>query len=264
MQEFITADSIVVWRALCLWPEKTYYLRDIFGFWIFASACIAIADGFNTVVINIRAAGDASKVDGWQRLDSSSMLVSLSVNFAATTLILVKVWQIRQAWGTTSLGKSVPYRILIILIECGFFFCAVQSFAVISPILAGIYPSIVLLVIQQQSSIDGTNVVIYDITISNPEKDGHGDSNGHNHISVIGFTNQDSDLESGNRNLMAFWSGENLLVGLHGHHGHHGEVSTGGASNKDYAVIKRKRLDRTELSKSRAKVTLRLARTQSL
>jgi len=42
----------------------------------------------------MRAAGDATKVDGWQKLDSSSMFVSLSINVATTTLILVKVWYV--------------------------------------------------------------------------------------------------------------------------------------------------------------------------
>ncbi|KAF5344366.1 hypothetical protein D9758_013275 [Tetrapyrgos nigripes] len=228
LQGINAIDSIVVWRALSLWPRKKY-LRYIFGFWIFASAVIALADGFNTVVINIRAAGDASKVDGWQRLDSSSMLVSLSINVAATTLILFKAWRTRQTWRDANLGGSMPYRILISLIECGFLFCViqalnasvalqngnssslgtlemfVQSFAVMTPIFAGTYPSIVLLIVQQRSVIDGeTDVVIFDTTISTPAQHGHGNVNGHNLTSIIRLEiYQASDLESGNGNLTA-------------------------------------------------------------
>ncbi|THV05832.1 hypothetical protein K435DRAFT_960902 [Dendrothele bispora CBS 962.96] len=262
---FLQADSIVVWRALSLWPEKKY-LRYIFCFWIFASACIALADGFNTVAINIRAAGDASKVDGWQRLDSSSMLVSLSINVAATTLILIKVWQTRQIWGNINLGRSKPYRILISLIECGFLFCAVQainasvslhngpnssslgslemfvqSFAVMSPILAGIYPSIVLLIVHRQSAIDGgTDLVIFDTTISNripkfnvtQHGHGHGNDIGHDLTSVIRFTNQGSDLELGNGNSTLWSRGD--PEGLSGSHAHRGEESSrAGGGNKD-------------------------------
>ncbi|THV05814.1 hypothetical protein K435DRAFT_789846 [Dendrothele bispora CBS 962.96] len=268
---FIAADSIVVWRAISLWPEKKY-LRYIFGFWIFASACIALADGFNTVAINIRAAGDASKVDGWQKLDSSSMLVSLSINVAATTLILIKVWQTRQMWGNTNLGRSTPYRILVSLIECGFLFCAVQainasvslhngnssslgslqmfvqSFAVMSPILAGIYPSIVLLIVHRQSAIDGgTDLVIFDTTISDrmPKFDltqhghGHENDNGHDLTSVIRFRSQGSDLESGNGNSTTFWSRGNP-EGLSDSNAHRGEESSGASvSNKDNGMSQR-------------------------
>ncbi|KAL0570929.1 hypothetical protein V5O48_011030 [Marasmius crinis-equi] len=229
---FVAADSIVVWRALSLWPEKKY-LKYIFGLWMFASASIALANGFNTVAINIRAAGDESRVDGWQKLDSSSMLVSLSINLAATTLVLVKVWHTRQMWGNF-VRMSTPYRMLISLIECGFVFCIVQainasvslnngnslslgslemfvqSFAVMSPILAGMYPSIVLLIVQQQSAIDGgTDVVIFDTTInthiSNSEpkvnltQHRNGSASGHDLTSAIRFgPSEASDLESGN------------------------------------------------------------------
>ncbi|KAK7458064.1 hypothetical protein VKT23_009970 [Stygiomarasmius scandens] len=260
LQGIYATDSIIVWRAISLWPEKKY-LRYIFGFWIFASAGIALADGFNTVVINIRAAGDGSKVDGWQKLDSSSMLVSLSINVATTTLILVKVWQTRRVWGNTNLGRSTPYRILISLIECGFLFCAiqainasvslhngnsaslgsltmfVQSFAVMSPILAGIYPSVVLLIVQRQSAIDGgTDVVIFDTTVSNPEHElsitqhRHENASGHDLTSVIRFTSQASDLESGNENSVTFGSREGPLGGSHANCG---EESRGSASKKD-------------------------------
>ncbi|THV00218.1 hypothetical protein K435DRAFT_794334 [Dendrothele bispora CBS 962.96] len=256
---FIAADSIIVWRALSLWPERKY-LRYIFGFWIFASAGIVLADGFNTVSINIHAAGEASKVDGWQKLDCSSMLMSLSINAAATALILAKVWQTRQLWGNINLWGSKPYRILISLIECGFLFCViqainasvslhngssslfdslgmfVQSFAVMSPILAGIYPSIVLLIVHQQSAIDGqTNLDIFNTTLSEPRfnhtQHGHGNVSGQDLTSVIRITSQGIDLESGNENPTTFWSRgdpEGLNV-----HANCGEESRGGASNKD-------------------------------
>ncbi|KAJ8091175.1 hypothetical protein PM082_004151 [Marasmius tenuissimus] len=284
---FIAADSVIVWRALSLWPEKRY-LRYIFGFWIFASATIALANGFNTLAINLRAAGNPTKVDGWQRLDSSSMLVSLSINIAATILILVKVWQTRQMWGKKNLGGSKPYRILISLIECGLLFCAiqvssstgrvrptiiklrylqainasvslnngnssslgslamfVQSYAVMSPILAGMYPSIVLIIIRPQSVINGgTDVSILENTIpkfepnkSNLTPHDHGDdANGHIFTSVIGFTSQASDLESGNGTSATFLSRTNPSKDHSG--SHRGEGSTrGAASDKDYDSI---------------------------
>ncbi|KAL0056722.1 hypothetical protein AAF712_016670 [Marasmius tenuissimus] len=245
---FLAADSIIVWRALSLWPEKRY-LRYIFGFWIFAS--IAVANGFNTLAINMRAAGDATKVDGWQKLDSSSMLVSLSINIAATALILVKVWQTRQMWGKKNSGRSTPYRILISLIECGLLFCAIQAinasvslnngnssslgslamfvqyYAVMSPILAGMYPSIVLLIVRQQSAIDGeTDVFIFENTIPRSEPNkfnltprGHGnDANGHNLTSAIRFTSEASDLESGNGTSATFFSRADAVEGRGGSH----------------------------------------------
>ncbi|KAL0570926.1 hypothetical protein V5O48_011027 [Marasmius crinis-equi] len=269
LQGINATDSIVVWRALSLWPEKRY-LRYIFGFWMLTSAGIVLANGFNIVAINIRAAGDASKVDGWQKLDSSSMLVSLSINFAATTLILVKVWQTRQTWGNL-VRMSTPYRMLISLIECGFLFCAVQainasvslnngnpsslgslemfvqSFAVMSPILAGIYPFIVLLIVQQQSTIDGgTDVFVLDTTIDttisnsepkvNPTQHRNGNTSGHGFTSVIRFgTSQASDLESGNVNPGTFWSRRDP-DGLGGSHVQRGGESRGGKSDKDSGI----------------------------
>ncbi|KAL0059992.1 hypothetical protein AAF712_013228 [Marasmius tenuissimus] len=268
VQGINATDSIIVWRALSLWPEKRC-LRYVFGFWIFASASIALANGFNTLAINIRAAGDATKVDGWQKLDSSSMLVSLSINIAATTLILVKVWQTRQTWGKTNVCQSTPYRILISLIECGFLFCAIQainasvslhngnssslgslqmfiqSFAVMSPILAGMYPSIVLLIVRQQSAINGeTDVVIFEGTIPKSEpklnltQHGHeNDANGHNLTSVIRFQkSQASDLESGNGTSATFLSRAVASEGHGGLHAHPSEESRGVASYKDDGI----------------------------
>ncbi|KAL0571640.1 hypothetical protein V5O48_010313 [Marasmius crinis-equi] len=225
------------------------------------NAIIALANGFHTVAITIHAAGDATKVDGWQELDSSSMLVSLCVNVAATTLILVKVWQTRQMWGTVNLGRSTVYRILVSLTECGFLFCTiqainasvslhngnsslmgslqmfVQSFAVMSPILAGMYPSIVLLIVRQQSAINGeTDVAIFEnFTIPNSEPKFNTTQHGHGHdlTSVIRFASHASDLESGNRNTATVWSRGDPVGAFGGSHAHCGEGSRGGASNKD-------------------------------
>ncbi|THV05847.1 hypothetical protein K435DRAFT_849592 [Dendrothele bispora CBS 962.96] len=259
--DFIAADSTAVWRALSLWPEKKY-LRYMFGFWIFASACIALADGFNTVAIKIRAAGDASKVNGWQKLNSSSVLVSLSINVAATTLIfcqsLANGDQTHQMWGNTNLGLtgfSSPHRMQFPAINTsvslhngnssslGSLEMFVQSFAVMSPILAGIYPSIVLLIVRQQSTNDGgTDLVIFDTTISNriPKfnltQHGHENYNGHDLTSVTRFITQGSDLKSRNGNLTTFWSRGNP-EGLSGSNVHRGEESSAaGVSNKDNGV----------------------------
>ncbi|KAK1227052.1 hypothetical protein PQX77_009962 [Marasmius sp. AFHP31] len=234
------------------------------------SASIALANGFNTLAINIRAAGDATKVDGWQKLDSSSMLVSLSINIAATTLILVKVWQARQVWGKKNSGRSTPYRILISLIECGFLFCAIQAinafvslnngnssslnsldmfvqyYAVMSPVLAGMYPSIVLLIVRQQSAIDGeTDVFIFENTIPKSEADrinltphGHAgnDVNGHNLTSAIRFTSQGSELESGNGTSATFFSRADASEDHGG--SRRGDESTKGIANvKDHDGI---------------------------
>ncbi|KAL0566393.1 hypothetical protein V5O48_015617, partial [Marasmius crinis-equi] len=176
--------------------------------------------------------------------------------------------QTRRRWGETNLGRSTPYRILISLIECGFLFCAiqainasvslnngnssslgslemfVQSFSVISPILAGMYPSIVLLIVRQQSAIDGeTDVVIFENTVPKSEpkfnltQHGHrNDGDGHDLTTVIRFTSQASDLESGNGTSATFWSRGDQSEGHSGSNAHRGEESRDGVSNKDDGI----------------------------
>ncbi|KAJ3994104.1 hypothetical protein F5050DRAFT_577138 [Lentinula boryana] len=124
---FFAGDAIVVWRASILWSTSRA-VRYILCLLLAGSAAASIYDVTNFSITLTSNKGTSG--NGFLRGDAASMFVSLAVNLAATSFIMIKAWLFRQSIKDTmsqeKVNKNVPFRILFSLVECGLFFCAAQ------------------------------------------------------------------------------------------------------------------------------------------
>ncbi|KAF9255302.1 hypothetical protein L218DRAFT_1008725 [Marasmius fiardii PR-910] len=198
---FFAGDVIVVWRACILWYNSKF-VRYVL--------CLLLAG----------SAGQSG--NGFLKGDAASMFVSLGVNLAATTCIIVKAWKYRQSIRVMTVHdtsrKNVPFRILLSLVECGLFYCAVQiangvltivgdapsvfGRAVVSQFtefFAGTYSALVISIIASQRSIIENSSVIVEGSDRQPvtgdiEK---GRCSGPNHSTIRFATRSDGTSQLG-------------------------------------------------------------------
>ncbi|KAJ3926133.1 MAG: hypothetical protein NXY57DRAFT_1029940 [Lentinula lateritia] len=126
--QFFAGDAIVVWRASVLWSHSRA-VRYTLCVLLAGSAAASIYDVTNFSVILTSNKGASG--NGFLKGDASSMFVSLAVNLAATSCIMSKAWLFRQSIKKTMsrdrVNKNVSFKILLSLVECGLFYCAVQA-----------------------------------------------------------------------------------------------------------------------------------------
>ncbi|KIK62080.1 hypothetical protein GYMLUDRAFT_73036 [Collybiopsis luxurians FD-317 M1] len=124
---FFAGDAIVVWRASVLWSDSKI-VRYTLCLLLAGSAAASIYDVTNFSIILTSNKGESG--NGFLKGDAASMFVSLTVNLAATSCIMIKAWLFRQSIKDTmsqdKVNKNVPFRILLSLVECGLFYCAAQ------------------------------------------------------------------------------------------------------------------------------------------
>ncbi|KAH7870610.1 uncharacterized protein C8R40DRAFT_1211802 [Lentinula edodes] len=125
---FFAGDAIVVWCASVLWSHSRavqYTLCVLLA----GSAAASIYDVTNFSIILTSNKGASG--NGFLKGDASSMFVLLAVNLAATSCIMSKAWLFRQSIKKTMsrdrVNKNVLFKILLSLVECGLFYCAVQA-----------------------------------------------------------------------------------------------------------------------------------------
>ncbi|GAW10175.1 deoxyribose-phosphate aldolase [Lentinula edodes] len=125
---FFAGDVIVVWRASVLWSHSRA-VRYTLCVLLAGSAAASIYDVTNFSIILTSNKGASG--NGFLKGDASSMFVSLAVNLAATSCIMSKAWLFRQSIKKTmsrdQVNKNVSFKILLSLVECGLFYCAVQA-----------------------------------------------------------------------------------------------------------------------------------------
>ncbi|KAJ3748210.1 hypothetical protein EV360DRAFT_89821 [Lentinula raphanica] len=181
---FFAGDAIVVWRASVLWSSSRI-VRYVLYLLLAGSAAASIYDVTNFSIILTSNKGASG--NGFLKGDAASMFVSLAVNLAATSCIMVKAWLFRKSIKDTmsrrKVNKNVPFRILLSLVECGLFYCAAQIangiltvdgdtasvfgraiVAQFTEFFAGTYSALVISIIASQRSIlesssilDGSN-----------------------------------------------------------------------------------------------------------
>ncbi|KAJ4466167.1 hypothetical protein C8J55DRAFT_243739 [Lentinula edodes] len=92
-----------------------------------AAASIYDVTNFSIILTSNKGASGNEFLKG----DASSMFVSLAMNLAATSCIMSKAWLFRQLVKKTlsrdRVNKNVSFKILLSLVECGLFYCAVQA-----------------------------------------------------------------------------------------------------------------------------------------
>lgn len=203
----IAGDVVVVWRALALWPRS--WLLKI-GMWacILANIALSIWATVEHRKDDLIAAGDASKLNSVDWI-SAAVYMSFAINVVATAMILLKFWFLRrlgnQRGERKPIARSRVHNILVVLVECGFVYCALQLFIAVTSSqqlavpgavallndniivpLSGAYTSvIVILVANQKSSIDGT-----DIIGTPPPVQDQNHHPGNSHLSTIHFANR--------------------------------------------------------------------------
>ncbi|KIK54114.1 hypothetical protein GYMLUDRAFT_77269 [Collybiopsis luxurians FD-317 M1] len=124
---FFAGDAIVVWRASVLWSNSRA-VRYVLCLLLTGSAATSIYDVTNFAIILTRNKGASG--NGFLKVDAASMFVSLTVNLAATSCIMIKAGLFRQSIKDTisrdKVSRNVPFQILLSLVECGLFYCAAQ------------------------------------------------------------------------------------------------------------------------------------------
>ncbi|KAL1733817.1 hypothetical protein EV714DRAFT_281559 [Schizophyllum commune] len=162
---YIISDAIVVWRAWILWPNN----RVAQGLLLMCMAYSAVA-----VIVNGALQANMSDSPVPHTIARSAMLVT---NAVATALVGIKLWiyrrNVRASMKLMSGGGQVG-GILVLLVESGVVYCVVwilemssinrsveylMNFGALTFVLAGIYPTFVVLVVTLQQHATAQSMI---------------------------------------------------------------------------------------------------------
>ncbi|KAH8103609.1 hypothetical protein BXZ70DRAFT_742410 [Cristinia sonorae] len=178
---YVLTDGVVVWRAwvLCRDDSRNGLMVSL-GF--LALACLSVT---STIAIRIglfvATKGQLNKhlsraIDITQ---VANLVFSLLTNFTATSIVALKAWRHRRFFTEMRVRDSKTHssRIMALLIESGFFYCISLITVLVATVirlpvgtfgdlytpvnvqLAGIYPIVVLLLVNHERSLDHTMFV---------------------------------------------------------------------------------------------------------
>ncbi|KAL1662719.1 hypothetical protein GGF50DRAFT_58418, partial [Schizophyllum commune] len=153
---YIISDAIVVWRAWILWPNNRI-----------AQGLLLLCMTYSAVAVIVNGALQASMSDSPvpHTIARSAMLVT---NAVATALVGIKLWLYRRNVSASMKlmsGGGQVGGILVLLVESGVVYCVVwvlemssithnvdylMNFGALTFVLAGIYPTFVVLVVTLQ------------------------------------------------------------------------------------------------------------------
>ncbi|KAL1682899.1 hypothetical protein EV122DRAFT_273883 [Schizophyllum commune] len=162
---YIISDAIVVWRAWILWPDS----RIAQGLLLLCMTYSAVA-----VIVNGALQANMSDSPVPHTIARSAMLVT---NAVATALVGIKLWiyrhNVRASMKLMSGGGQVG-GILVLLVESGVVYCVVwilemssinrsveylMNFGALTFVLAGIYPTFVVLVVTLQQHVTAQSMI---------------------------------------------------------------------------------------------------------
>lgn len=173
---FILSDGIVLWRTWVLYWEQR---------WIMLAPCALLLGTIGTSLAFLALDSNPSIMDSTTlvlastRTFNAALALSLATNVVSTMLIFYKLWshlRFKRKMGIKSKSTSPVQKVMIILVESGVVFCAIQAInlslqivqprqvsqasaiatAVVLVILdmaTAMYPSIVVLIVSQQRSM---------------------------------------------------------------------------------------------------------------
>ncbi|EJD06700.1 uncharacterized protein FOMMEDRAFT_63622, partial [Fomitiporia mediterranea MF3/22] len=169
---YIVTDSVVVWRAWVLCKNSG---TSIFVIPFLFLACTSVSV---VATIGLRVTMDVRPVDLNRAIDISqiaNLVLSLITNISATSIIGFRAWQHRQSIRTMISREretsTKVERILTLLVESGLIYCISGVIVLIASVIrlpyhtlgdvytpvhvqvAGIYPTIVLILVSQQRSL---------------------------------------------------------------------------------------------------------------
>jgi len=172
---FILSDCIVLWRTWVLYPREWIMLAPcalLFGTIGTSLAFLALES--NPAIMDSETLGLAST-----HTFNASLALSLATNVVSTILIFYKLWahlSLRRKIGMKRKSASPVQKVMIVLVESGVVFCAIQAInlslelvlpreesqvsiiatgvvLVVLDVATAMYPSIVVLLVSQQRSM---------------------------------------------------------------------------------------------------------------
>jgi len=180
---YIIADGVVIWRAWALCPDQSRVVLKI----------PVVALGINTVIYLVTVAARAIQILLASKHEDTHIVIiigrvinntqvahltmSVLINIFATSIIALKAWKYRKLLMESGIDVRSPrqaFRILAILVESGMIYILIGITSVVSiPILTsfkfaelstlfmlaaiqlvGIYPIVVILLVEKKSSLN--------------------------------------------------------------------------------------------------------------
>ncbi|KAF5378555.1 hypothetical protein D9615_007035 [Tricholomella constricta] len=199
----ILSDGVVIWRAWVLYPDKQ---------WIMLIPCALLLGTIGVtvafIVLNFKSYQNPMLNSAMDDMFGASLTLSLATNVVATSLIFYKLWghlQFLRRMGIKQNSTSPAQKILIVLVDTGLAFCALQITSVVLQfvpqppesstlltseiflsclnVVTAMYPSIVIVLVNlQRSTVEtfgfGSHIgiqTVQDIEISpaRPASSGH-------------------------------------------------------------------------------------------
>ncbi|KAI4524752.1 hypothetical protein K525DRAFT_266714 [Schizophyllum commune Loenen D] len=171
----VISDALVVWRAWVLPWTQGRIVRGALLFCVVCSAVAAIIDG----VWSAKEMYEGNKPE-WLSILSTALL--LVTNFVTTVLVAIEVWIYRRdvaAWLHPASPGQRAGAVLMILLESGLVYCAfwvivliidcattpesefsfILIFASTAPLLAGIYPTFVVVIVTAQQHLTTKSII---------------------------------------------------------------------------------------------------------
>jgi len=130
---FVIADTIIVWRAWVIWAESRK-IQIFMVIVLLVDLGVNIADG----IVDARVDSDLSFIGRSTTLDWIVVVINLTVNTTATLLIVYRAWkhhQSKEALSLTQTPKTQVEAILMLLIESGALFAAIQVLYIVFSVL---------------------------------------------------------------------------------------------------------------------------------
>jgi len=172
----IISDAVVIWRAWVLFPERRWVMILPVSMLVGTTSCTLAF-----IALSLAHKGSGKPLN--DMLYGSTFILSLSTNIIATLMITYKLWSHRKFLVKDlglNRGQSAVQKVLDIMVESGFSYCALQIITVTldylptapelgSPfeyavqvflssytILSAMYPTIVIVLVNSQRSFVDT------------------------------------------------------------------------------------------------------------
>ncbi|KAF9060302.1 hypothetical protein BDP27DRAFT_1370672 [Rhodocollybia butyracea] len=126
--QILIGDAVVCWRAWVLLHRNRFW-KFTLALLMLSNIVVNIVDAsFDVAVVNTDLIDGATVI-----FDCLALATTLAVNLLATSLIGWKVWSHHQTLKAASMATKTPIqKILLLLVESGIFFLAVQLLAFIA------------------------------------------------------------------------------------------------------------------------------------
>ncbi|EEB92435.1 hypothetical protein MPER_09054 [Moniliophthora perniciosa FA553] len=190
---YLLTDGVVLWRAwvLCgLESKRLLRISLFFLVWCTLTVTCTIALRLSLELTSSEAPKFKTLTRAIDVCQVGNQIASFSTNFIATLIIALKAWRYRrmvlpELWAVGKKKGTGGERVLVLLVESGLFYCVSGVVVLVASLIrlrvgtlgtiytpvhvqiAGIYPIIVVLLVNQGKSLDQT--VFCDTTVDAPQ-----------------------------------------------------------------------------------------------